>query len=54
LHDKGHGQHVDTDHPPSLAEIWSRRHDDDVSRVLQNNVDAVIAQVSSVASLCLD
>lgn len=51
LHDKGHGQHVDMDHSPSLAEIWSRRHDG-VSRVLQSNVDAVIAQVHSVASVC--
>ncbi len=50
---QGKDQHVDMDHPPSLVEIWTRRHDDE-SRVLQSNVDAVVAQVSSVASLCVE
>ena len=46
----GTDQHIDRDHPPNLPHIWSRRHND-VPRVLQSNVDAVIAQVSSVTNI---
>jgi len=46
----GTGQPIDRDHPPNLPEIWSRRHND-VPALLQSNVDAVIAQVSSVTNV---
>lgn len=47
---RGTGQPIDRDHPPNLPQIWSRRHND-VPALLQSNVDAVIAQVSSVTNV---
>lgn len=49
---RGTGQLTDWDHPPNLPDIWCRRQDD-VTAVLQNNVDGVIAQALSAAHPCL-
>ena len=46
----GTDQPVDRNRPPNLPDIWSRR-DNDVPRVLQSNVDAVVAQVTSVTNI---
>ena len=47
----GTAQPIDWEHPPDIPAIWSRQCDG-VSPLLQDNVDAVIAQVSFVGVTC--